>query len=156
MNVRTVFILPALAILLGATAACVTQSGYQLPKKHPPIFEMGERRVFCVRCHGYANEELVYERYNHTVYFTDSHRLITYQDEQVCAICHEQSFCNNCHATRVELKPSLKDPTENHRRMQHRGDYLTRHRIDGRLDPSSCFRCHGNPKASQTCRPCHG
>jgi hypothetical protein len=26
--------------------------------------------------------------------------------------------------------------------MPHTGDYLSRHRIDGRLDPVSCRRCH--------------
>ena len=28
--------------------------------------------------------------------------------------------------------------------LQHRGDYIVLHQIDGRLDPGSCFRCHGN------------
>jgi len=28
--------------------------------------------------------------------------------------------------------------------MPHRGDYTVTHRIDGRLDPGSCYRCHGN------------
>jgi hypothetical protein len=28
--------------------------------------------------------------------------------------------------------------------MPHRGDYLGQHPIDGRVDPGSCVRCHGN------------
>lgn len=145
----------AFASLLIISCASMKDS-YTLPEKHPPIYEMGERRVFCVRCHGHATEPIPFARYNHTAYFTDSHRLLAYQDEKLCSICHEQSFCNECHVTRSELKPSLKNQTENYRRTQHRGDYLTRHRIDGRVDPSSCFRCHGNPKSSKTCQPCHG
>jgi len=65
------------------------------------------------------------------------------QSETLCANCHQTSFCNNCHATRVEMKPSLKNQAETYRQMPHRGDYLSRHRIDGRIDPTSCFRCHG-------------
>ena len=156
MHRRHILLLIILSGLAGLLISCAARNGYRLPKEHPPIYEMGERRVYCVRCHGYENEEMVYERYNHTPFFTDNHRLVTYQDEEVCAICHAQSFCNNCHATRVELKPSLKNQTENFRRMQHRGDYLSRHRIDGRIDPTSCIRCHGNPKGAQTCKPCHG
>jgi hypothetical protein len=138
--------------------ACATaRNGYIPPAKHPPIYEMGERRVYCVRCHGYGKEKVDFEKYNHTVFFTDSHRLAAYQDERVCAMCHETSFCNICHIVpSSELKPSLQYPTENHRRFQHRGDYISRHRIEARVDPSSCFRCHGNPRSSQTCRPCHG
>ncbi|MDO3376731.1 cytochrome C [Geoalkalibacter halelectricus] len=156
MSSRKILTILLAAGLAGLLISCVAGNGYRPPKTHPPIYELGERRVYCVRCHGYDNKEMVYERYNHTPYFTDNHRLVTYQNEAVCAMCHEQSFCNSCHATRVELKPSLRNQTENFRRTQHRGDYLSRHRIDGRIDPTSCFRCHGNPKASQTCRPCHG
>lgn len=143
------------AVLLPACGETVRKA-YRLPRAHPPIYEMAERRVYCVRCHGHDVEPVDFARYNHTPFFTDSHRMLAYQDEAMCAICHQQSFCNDCHATRIEIKPSVRYQTETYRRMQHRGDYLSRHRIDGRLDPSSCFRCHGNPRSSGTCRSCHG
>lgn len=143
-------------LLPGLLLACGVRNAYRLPATHPPLSELGERREYCTKCHGFKKEPFDFERYNHTALFTESHRLAAYQDERVCALCHSQSFCSDCHATRVELKPSVKNPTENYRRMQHRGDYLARHRIEGRMDPTSCFRCHGNPKSSQTCRPCHG
>ncbi|RNC71449.1 MAG: cytochrome C [Desulfuromonadales bacterium] len=155
MSVRILAALAGVALLL-LLVACAGKGTYRLPAKHPPIFDLGERREFCIKCHGYKKEPIDFERYNHTPLFTESHRLVAYQDQRVCALCHEQSFCNDCHVTRTELKPSDKYPTENYRRMQHRGDYLSRHRIDGRLDPISCYRCHGNPKSSQTCQPCHG
>ncbi len=145
-----------LALSLLVLVACSSLRPGYVPPAHPPLFELGERRVFCVKCHGEATEPILFRKYNHTITFTDSHRLAAYQDEQVCASCHEQSFCNDCHVTRSELKPSIKNQTENYRRMQHRGDYVSRHRIDARVDPTSCFRCHGNPASSQTCIPCHG
>lgn len=145
----------ALLLSLATLAACAAVEGYRLPDSHPKIYELGERREFCTKCHGYKKEPIDFERYNHTPLFTDTHRMVAYQDDRVCAICHQQSFCSDCHG-QVELKPSLKDQTRNYSRMQHRGDYLTRHRIEGRMDPTSCFRCHGTPANSGTCRPCHG
>lgn len=150
-----VIILTMAVLLLALLVSCTAKNSYRLPEAHPVIHELGERREFCTKCHGFGKEPFDFERYNHTVQFTDSHRMVAYQNERVCSICHSQAFCSDCHSTRVELKPSLKNPTENYRRMQHRGDYLTRHRIDGRMDPTSCFRCHGNPKSSLTCRNCH-
>ncbi len=147
----------ALVFVPACMVACASmKDSYQLPEKHPPIYDLGERRAYCVRCHGHDEGDVDFARYNHTVLFTDSHRLVAYQDEKVCAICHQQSFCNDCHVSRSELKPSVRYQTQNYRRTQHRGDYLTRHKIDAKVDPSSCFRCHGNPKSSQTCVPCHG
>lgn len=154
-KIQNLLAISAFLSLLLATA-CTAQKGYRLPAAHPELFELAQRREFCTKCHGFRKEPIDFQRYNHTPLFTESHRLVAYQDDRVCALCHSFSFCNDCHATRVELKPSLKNQTENYRRMQHRGDYLARHRIEGRMDPTSCFRCHGNPGSSQTCQPCHG
>ena len=146
-----------LIVCLVLSSGCIPPpAAYRLPKKHPLVYDLAKRREFCTSCHGYKKEPVDFERYNHTLFFTDSHRLVAYQDDRICALCHEQSFCNDCHVNRSEMTPSVKNPTENYRRMQHRGDYLSRHRIDGRVDPTSCFRCHGNPKSSTTCQPCHG
>jgi hypothetical protein len=110
----------------------------------------------CTECHEPRTEYVDYERLNHHPYFADNHRQEAYQQERLCAMCHQTSFCNDCHATRVELKPSIKNQTETYRRLPHRGDYITRHRIDGGIDPTSCFRCHGNPKTAISCARCHG
>lgn len=133
--------------------ACATlQGSWRLPAQHP---EVDPGRPVCTECHEPRSEEFPFERFDHSVFFMENHRQATYQAEQVCRMCHATSFCNDCHATRVELKPSDRNRTENYRRMPHRGDYLSRHRIDGRIDPTSCFRCHGNPKTSRSCAPCH-
>ncbi len=141
-------------ILLYACAAM--DPGYEIPAQHPKDAELGKRNPICTDCHDPAGAQMVYKRFNHTVYFAENHRHEAYQHERVCAMCHKQNFCDDCHAVRVELKPSLKNQTDNYRRMPHRGDYLTRHRIDGRIDPVPCYRCHGNPKTNKTCVRCHG
>ena len=156
MNKGLILIFLSAGLTVALLAACASTPAYRLPAKHPPIYELGDRREFCTKCHGYKKTPVDFERYNHTPLFTESHRLVAYQDQRICALCHEQSFCNDSHVTHTELKPSLKNQTENYRRMQHRGEYLSRHRIDGRLDPTSCFRCHGSPRTAETCRPCHG
>ena len=144
-------------LLLVVLAACATlQGGFILPAQHPADVGIGSTPPNCVDCHEARSENFVYEQFNHTTYFGENHRQQSYQNEQVCSLCHQTSFCNDCHATRVELKPSLKEQTDTSRRMPHRGDYLSRHRIDGRIDPTSCFRCHGNPKSAKTCVSCHG
>lgn len=143
-------LLPPLLLL-----ACVSmKSGLDLPAKHPFALEKGKRPV-CTECHEARDKHLDYQRFVHTAYFMNNHRQEAYQYRQVCAMCHDTSFCNDCHATRVELKPSIKNETENYRQLPHRGDYLSRHMIDGRIDPTSCFRCHGNPQASRICNSCH-
>ncbi len=157
MRKRVSFLILCLALPLSLLTACVSlKGGLELPARHPAEAELPPGPPSCTDCHEARSEELAFERYNHTPYFMDNHRQQAYQSEQLCSICHQSSFCNNCHAVRVELKPSIRNQTDNDRRMPHRGDYLSRHRIDGRIDPTSCFRCHGNPKTSRTCVACHG
>jgi hypothetical protein len=147
--------LTLLAVLLLVAACAGLQSSAMLPARHPDAGELGTSPKICTECHE-RGEELAFERYVHTADFGKSHRPEATQGEAVCAMCHQTSFCNDCHATRVELKPSIKNQAETYRSMPHRGDYLSRHRLEGRVDPTSCFRCHGNPKAAQTCVRCHG
>ena len=150
----TLFHLFCLSLVLVASCASLKNS-YRLPVQHP---EEVTRNQMCTECHQTESETIVYERYNHTLYFAGDkgHSQVAKRDAQVCSMCHKQSFCNDCHATYIELTPSIKNQTANYRRMPHRGDYLARHQIDGRIDPISCFKCHGNTKSSKTCAGCHG
>lgn len=145
-----------LAVLLLVAACAGLQSSFVPPASHPSEADMGMPLKVCTDCHDARGEYVAYERYIHSADFGDNHRSQAYQGEALCAMCHQTSFCNDCHATSVELKPSLKNQTETYREMPHRGDYLSRHRFDARLDPTSCIRCHGNPKAAETCVRCHG
>lgn len=140
------------ALVLSACAAL--QSARPIPREHPEALGPGNPR--CTDCHDPAGGAYAYKRFDHNAVFVDGHRMAAYQNEQMCSMCHATSFCNDCHVTRSELKPSVKNPTDTYRRMPHRGDYLSRHRVDGRIDPMSCFRCHGSPKSSQACNRCHG
>lgn len=124
-----------------------------LPLQHPQ--EDGDLKR-CSTCHDTEPDGFPYRRYEHTPLFGDNHRLTAAGSQRVCNMCHQASFCSDCHGVGAGLKPSVKDHTNTPRSAPHRGDYLVRHRIDGRLNPAKCFRCHGRPKAAKTCRPCHG
>lgn len=156
MSTKPGFILVLVFLVVGLAACAALDSGRDLPLRHETAANLGQSTENCLACHEARTEKLAFGDFVHTATWLQSHRQRAYQSESVCSMCHQTSFCNDCHASRVELKPSLKNQSETGRQMQHRGDYLSRHRIDGRIDPTSCFRCHGNPKAAQTCAPCHG
>ena len=62
--------------------------------------------------------------------------------------------CNDCHTNQVEMKPSIKYGNRPDRDMPHRGNYMTLHKIEGKLDPASCYRCHGRAN-NERCMTCH-
>ena len=64
--------------MLTLLAACAASNSYRLPNTHPKIYELGERREFCTKCHGFKKEPIDFERYNHTALFTDNHRMVAY------------------------------------------------------------------------------
>ena len=148
-----IMLLTGLALLVACSAS---KNAYQPPPQHPPEAELGLNKPVCTECHDASDDYVVYKTFNHTAYFGTEHRQVAYQSANICSMCHKESFCSDCHVTKSELKPSLRDQSRTDRRDPHRGDYLTRHRIDGRVDPTSCYRCHGNPQSAQTCTPCHG
>lgn len=152
------WIILLLLLLPGLFVACSSPPrDAKLQEKHPaPEYLGGYKPSVCTDCHDSQDQTFVWEQFNHTVYFAQQHKLQANHYEQVCTMCHQRNFCFDCHATRVELKPSQKNQSETFRKMPHRGDYLSRHRIDGRVDPTSCFRCHGNPETEKSCVKCHG
>lgn len=141
-------------VLAGIFLACTAEERPSLPIRH--VQEEGEDLRLCLDCHDETDESFPFRRFVHTPLFSDDHRLVAYQSRKVCSMCHQPDTCDACHGVGIELKPSRRDPTGTYRRTPHRGDYLSRHRIDGRMDPVSCRRCHGNPKSAGTCKPCHG
>jgi hypothetical protein len=153
MRIKAITTTAVAVFLLCACAGL--KGGYSIPSSHPE--ELSKNRPVCSSCHEAGEGKLVYKRFDHTTAFArGDHKNEAYQDARVCEMCHAQSYCNDCHVTRTELKPETRRASETYRQMPHRGDYRTRHRIDGRLDPASCYSCHGNPKASASCAVCHG
>jgi hypothetical protein len=124
--------------------ACATTGSYM--KVHP--VEVTEAPI-CSECHEGDKAAL-----NHTPDYELRHRFYAEQRSQVCNLCHKESFCSDCHANKEELKPSDKFKDSPKRSLPHRGDYLTQHRIDGRINPAPCLKCHGRNNNAR-CRACH-
>ena len=140
-----------LALLFGCSAVSQTPS---VPPKHPE--ELAAGRDNCLECHENVSTGALkpYGTFRHSRVFISSHGTYARQGQSLCASCHAPAFCQTCHAGKEELKPNVKMGDRPDRMAPHRGDYLVAHRIDGRLDPGACFRCHGN-KNDVKCKQCH-
>jgi hypothetical protein len=125
-----------------------------LPASHPEA--LGEGRVGCNECHEDQTKGSLRPQtaFNHTTLFVKNHRFYAGNSQQLCSVCHAASFCTDCHSREIEMKPSIKLGNRPDRELIHRGDYLTRHKIEGKLDPTGCYRCHGRTNNEQ-CRNCH-
>ncbi|GAB4390358.1 MAG: hypothetical protein Kow0025_21840 [Thermodesulfovibrionales bacterium] len=136
-------VLAALALALIATFASMGVT--DAADKHPIEVE----KAVCSMCHPDKWGEN-----DHTVDWIQSHRFSAARSEQVCNLCHQRSFCADCHADKEEIKPSDKYRTSPLRSLPHRGDYITQHMIDGKINPAACFRCHGRQN-NERCKVCH-
>jgi hypothetical protein len=92
--------------------------------------------------------------FDHTEAFVKDHRFLAGRDANVCAACHAQAFCADCHSAKAAMTPDVKLGNRPDREMPHRADYLTVHRFDGQADPASCFKCHGRGN-NASCITCH-
>ena len=150
------FPLLALVGLMAAVAACAQMKGLpSLPASHPEALAQGQQ-VDCSECHEEGQQGALKSMgsFSHTRTFVKNHRFYAANDDRLCATCHKVSFCADCHTNQVEMKPSLKYGYRPDRELPHRGNFLTLHKIEGKLDPASCYRCHGRGN-NERCVACH-
>jgi hypothetical protein len=156
MICRKIFFLMAVLSGIVLVSACshLVSAEKSLPAHHPEA--LGEGRVACSECHEDQIRGILkpYASFNHTPLFVKDHRFYVGQDNRLCAGCHAQSFCTDCHANEVEIKPSTKLGDRPDRELIHRGDFITRHKIEGKIDPTGCYRCHGRTN-NEKCVTCH-
>ena len=149
---------PAILVVAGLfviLAACAQMKALpSLPDSHPEALASGP--VSCAECHQDEQRGTMkaFSSFNHSPSFVTNHRFYASGDDRLCSTCHKASFCADCHTNRVEMKPSVKYGNRPDRMMQHRGNYLTLHKIEGKLDPASCYRCHGRAN-NERCVTCH-
>jgi hypothetical protein len=141
---RQTIILVALLAVCSLTACADTAS---IVSKHP------ERVIGlpdCSECH-----TDIRQAFNHqAATFFDKHRFYAQGQRVTCVTCHDESFCSDCHAHKEEIKPSDKFAESPERNLPHRGDYLNQHKIDGRVNPAVCVKCHGRQN-NEGCIKCH-
>ncbi len=141
---KMTMVLLVLVSLLLMTYACAARRSF--PRVHPVEFEEAPQ---CSYCH---EDDLA--ALSHTADFNVRHKFHAAQRKQICNICHQDSFCSDCHANKEEIKPSDKFKDSPQRFVPHRGDYLQQHRIDGRINPVPCMKCHGRNNNAR-CKGCH-
>lgn len=153
---QSLFPILAISGLFMVLAACAQmKSIYVLPASHPEALAVGQQ-VSCSECHADQQKGTLkaFDAFSHTPSFVRNHRFYASSDESLCSSCHKSSFCNDCHTNQVEMKPSIKFGNRPDRDMPHRGNFMTMHKIEGKLDPASCYRCHGRAN-NERCITCH-
>ena len=154
--IKKVLLRTALALSFVSLIACSLLSPEtSVARTHPQ--ELGNGRPMCTECH--ENEPMkgsnkLYGSLNHTPAFVKDHKFAANQDIQSCATCHSQSSCSDCHTGKGVVSPAIKLADRPDRMSPHRGGYLAIHRIEGKLDPTGCFKCHGRAN-NQICTTCH-
>ena len=145
-----VLALAGLFMILGACAQMTS-----LPSSHPETLTVGQQ-VSCAECHEDNQKGTLkaFDAFSHSPSFVKNHRFYAASDDRLCSTCHKSSFCNDCHTNQVEMKPSYKYGNRPDRDMPHRGNFMTMHRIEGKIDPASCYRCHGRAN-NERCITCH-
>lgn len=151
MRRRRFFLLFLIPFLM--TACGLLHTGISPLPEHPPV---GMKRPQCIDCHDKTDPTFPYAKFNHDVFFTDGHRVEALTGSATCYLCHTDGFCGDCHDGRQEMMPTTRRPMDIQRRIPHRGKYLARHQIEGRINPLSCYRCHGKPDRAERCVTCHG
>ena len=76
----------------------------------------------------------------HDLAFVTEHAGIAKANPQLCASCHDDEACLDCHAG--PIKPM----------RLHADDYLTTHALDARANTQDCSSCH---RLQSECRACH-
>ncbi len=154
--IKKVLLRTALVLSFFSLVACnLLSPEASMARTHPQ--ELGSGRPMCTECH--ENEPMkgslkLYGALNHTPSFVKDHKFAANQDLQSCASCHSQASCSDCHTGKGVISPALKLSDRPDRMSPHRGGYLAIHRIEGKLDPTGCFKCHGRAN-NQLCTTCH-
>lgn len=142
--------------LVGLTAiigGCARKS--TIPAAHPESLA-AEQQFNCSECHEDPQKGTMkaFKAFSHSPAFVSNHRLYAGTNDRLCATCHKSLFCNDCHANKVDVKPSSKHGDRPEREMPHRGNFMALHKIEGKLYPAGCYRCHGRDNNKQ-CIVCH-
>lgn len=134
-------VITVLFILVAITQVWATE----MAGKHPLTFTTPPK---CSQCHQDQRSLL-----DHGPDYLNRHPALAKTKGGLCVACHERRFCADCHTNKDELKPSEKHTLSPYRGMPHRGDYLSRHQIEARVNPARCYTCHrkGNNRKCLTC-----
>jgi hypothetical protein len=107
----------------------------------------------CAPCHERVDlEKTVPQTFlRHDEAFVRHHGQLAEQQGALCASCHSESQCNDCHDLTQGLMVERRRPERIDRDFVHRGDFIVRHAIEAQEQPARCARCH----TVASCDECH-
>lgn len=140
----------------GAASAPALSPGRRLLPAHPECNACHQGDVDAGRC------QLCHDRldldprrpqsiYSHEEGFFARHGLKAAGAQDQCAMCHDQSFCAECHARTMTVTPALRHPDRPDRNRVHEGDWISKHVLEARRGDTGCLKCHG----TSFCAACH-
>jgi hypothetical protein len=144
-KVKSKLLIAMAMLMLSFLYACANTNS--LARVHPEKVEGLPR---CSECHTDSWGALNHQAED----FYLKHKFYAYQYRAACNACHEDAYCMECHAHKEEIKPSDLHKDQPDFALPHRGDYLSQHKVDGRVDPASCMKCHGRQN-NERCKSCH-
>lgn len=111
------------------------------------------RDVKCDQCHRRMTEwkDKPFAVFNHDGDFLGRHGRLARGEKMVCQHCHDDDTCAECHSTLQATTPAQRFAWDVSKPHVHRGDFVTRHAIEARLDRMACYSCH----QSRECSECH-
>lgn len=108
----------------------------------------------CTRCHaaGSLGGKVSDEIFDHGGDWLRRHGPAARASDTACAHCHKVDTCAACHSrSAVPIRPAQLRLDRPDSAQHHRGDFLTRHPMEAKLDPKSCATCH----QVSSCTQCH-
>jgi hypothetical protein len=109
----------------------------------------------CTPCHDPAalRQTMPVTFLKHDAAFLRHHGDVIAQRQQavLCQNCHTQAQCQQCHDVTQDLTVEARRPEAIESKQVHRGDFMVRHAIEARSEPSRCLSCH----TVETCDSCH-
>ena len=112
------------------------------------------RKEKCSQCHisGSLSERTSDDIFDHGGDWLRRHGQNARGGDAICLHCHKTETCAECHSrSNIPIRPSQLNLDRPEMAVQHRGDWLSRHNIEARLDGKSCLTCH----EQRTCTECH-
>jgi hypothetical protein len=110
-------------------------------------------RSECTPCHDRKELSHTLPRtfVKHEGSFARNHGDVALRQGKLCASCHAQAECDDCHDVSQNMSIERRRPEAVDRSFVHRGDFMVRHAIDAQSEPAKCTRCH----EPATCDACH-
>lgn len=140
----------------GAATATTNTTRSKLIPKHAECQDCHDKDLKkgnCTLCHNrldlYNMAEVDF--FTHPPGFFNRHGFKASANETNCSLCHDATYCSDCHNKASTIRPALKQPDRVDKTFIHGGEWLSLHPLKSKTSPASCHKCHG----ISYCSSCH-